>query len=585
MDVSELLKDNIKKAVKNVYKVDIESIVLEHPENEDFGDFATSVALSLAKKVGANPFEIAEGLAGELTGMSMEFKSDGSAYPIFEKIEAAMPGFINFTLSTEWLKKELINVYEKKNEYGSSDIGGGKNVLIEYSQPNTNKPQHIGHARNNFIGSTLINLLEFLGYKVIKANYAGDIGIHIAKSMLMYQKYGEGKEPNKKPDHFVGDFYIRYFQEVEKHPEYEEEAAELLRKWESKDQETRELWQKMNNWVYEGWKQTYQDQGIKFDIWTYESDDIVGGKEMVEEAIRKGVAERDKSGAVIAKLEKYGLPDKVLLRSDGTSVYATKDLFLAKDNFDKYHFEKRLYVVDFRQGDYFKQIFKVLELMGYEWARNLYHVSYGTVSLPEGAMSSREGNFVNADDVLERIIKVEKEEVKNSLKEVSDTEKTSRDVALAAFKYGILKIDPKQDIVFEYDKVTKFEGNTGPYLMYTYARSQSVLEKGGFLDSKFTFNLEVIEGVALEKSEKDVLRGLYQFPEIVLESGEKCMPHILANYIYDLAQRFNVFYAHVPILSAEDSGVKTFRIGLTKCVGEVLKSGLGLLGIEVVEKM
>ena len=585
MEVFELLKDNIKKAVKNIYKIDVKEVVLEHPENEDFGDFATSIALSLAKQVGANPLEIAEGLAGELTSMGMEFKSDGSAYPIFEKIEAVKPGFVNFTLSTEWLKQELIHVYEKKEEYGSSDIGEGKNVLVEYSQPNTNKPQHVGHARNNFIGATLINLMEFLGYKVIRANYVGDIGIHIAKSMLMYQKYGEGKNPDIKPDHFVGDFYIRYFQELEDHPEYEEEAAELLRKWESKDQETRELWQKMNDWVYEGWKQTYEDQGVEFDIWTYESDDIEGGKEMVDEAVKKGVAERDESGAVIAKLEKYGLPDKVLLRSDGTSVYATKDLFLAKDNFDKYNFEKRLYVVDFRQEDYFKQVFKVLELMGYEWAKKLYHVSYGTVTLPEGAMSSRKGNFVNADDVFESIIKVEKGEIKNSLKEVSDIEETSRKVALAAFKYGMLKVDPKQDIVFEYDKVTKFEGNTGPYLMYSYARTQSILEKGGFVESKFTFNLEMIEGASLEKAEKDILRSLYKFPEIVFEAGEKFMPHVLANYLYDLSQRFNAFYGQISILSVEDSGVKTFRVGLTNCVGDVLKTGLRLLGIEVVEKM
>lgn len=585
MEVLELLKENIKKAVKNIYSINIEDIALEHPENEDFGDFATSIALSLSKEVGTSPIDIAEGLAGELTSMGMEFKSEGGTYPIFEKIEAMKPGFINFTLSTEWLKQELVNIYEKKDAYGSSDAGDGKNILIEYSSPNTNKPLHVGHARNNFIGATLINLMEFLGYKVTKATYVGDIGAHIAKSMLMYQKYGEGKDPDKKSDHFVGDFYTRYFKELEDHPEYEEEVSELLRKWESKDQETRELWQKMNDWAYEGMKQTYEDQGISFDVWTYESDDVEGGKEMVEEAIKKGVAERDESGAVIAKLEKYGLPDKVLLRSDGTSVYATKELFLAKDNFDKYNFEKRLYVVDFRQEDHFKTIFKILELMSYEWAKNLYHVSYGAVTLPEGAMSSRKGNFVNADDVLEKIVKVEKEETKRSIKEISDIEETSRKVALAAFKYGMLKVDSKQNITFDYDKVTKFEGNTGPYLMYTYARTQSVLEKGGFVESKFTFNLEMLEETSLEEAEKDILRSLYQFPEIVYEAGEKFMPHMLANYLYSLAQRFNVFYAQVPILSTEDSGVKTFRVGLTKCVGEVLKTGLGLLGIEVVEKM
>lgn len=585
MDVYELLQKNIKKAVKNIYKIDIEDISLEHPENEDFGDFATSVSLSLAKEVRVHPLEIAESIGRDLVSMSMQFKSDGNTYPIFEDIKVVKPGFINFTLSSEWLKDQISKIHEEKEKYGSGDVGKGKNIIIEYSQPNTNKPQHVGHARNNFIGSTLANIFEFIGYKVIKVNYVGDIGIHIAKSMLMYQKYGEDKEPDKKSDHFVGDFYAMFYREVENCPELEEEASELLRRWESGDPEIRQLWQKMNNWVYEGWKKTYEDQNVRFDTYSYESDDIDVGKDIAEDAIKKGIAERDKTGAIIAKLEKYGMPDKVLLRSDGTSVYATKDLCLAKSSFEKYDLDKRLYVVDFRQSDYFRQIFKILELMGYKWAENLHHIAYGFVSLPEGAMSSRKGNFVNADDAYKKIIEVEKVEVKNSLKDVKNIDGVARKVALAAFKYGMLKVDPSQNIIFDFDNVTKFEGNTGPYLMYTYARTQSVLEKGGFINTKFTINLEILENVKVEKKENQVLRCLYKFPEIVRKSADTYSPHVLASYLHDLAQRFNSLYGVLPILNVSDEGIKTFRKGITNCVGLVLKNGLSLLGIEVVEKM
>lgn len=585
MSLALLLKENIQKAIKSIYDIDIKDVPLEHPENEQFGDYASSISLSLAKQLKRLPFEIAQELAIELTSQKLKFESNGSHYPIFSSIEAVQPGFINLKLSEEWLKQQMAEVIESSDKYGSGNTGKGKTILVEYSQPNPNKPMHIGHSRNNFLGSSLASIFQFVGYDVIKMNYMDDWGTHICKSMLMYKKHGGGIEPDKKSDHFVGDFYVMYEKEHEKNPEVlDKELAEMFQKLEAGDTETVELWKKVVEWAYKGWEQTYQDENVPFDVWNYQSNFTKGGKEIVKLALEKGIAEKDPTGAVIAKLEKYGMPDKVLLRSDGTSIYITQDTQMAKEDFEKYHFDKRVYVVDVRQSDYFRQLFKILDLLGFDWAKKLYHLAYGWVSLPEGAMSSRLGTVVAADEVFEKLVKLEKDEVKNSLKEITNLEETSKKVALAAFRYGMLKVDSKQDIVFDYEKVTKFEGNTGPYLMYTYARAMSILEKAGVGEEKLDFNLELFENVKLENKEIEILRSIYKFPEIVLEVVDNFMPHVIANYLYDLAQRFNSFYAGVPVLNASGA-TREFREILVKCVSQVLKNGLGLLGIDVVEKM
>lgn len=583
--VSVLLTEKIKEIVKKTQGIEVEDLVLEHPTNEKFGDFATSIAMSLAKKVEKDPWEIAQEIAGELKGANLSFESLGDPYPIFSSIEAVKPGFVNLKLSEEWLKEQVAKVLEDGDEYGSSNIGQSKNVIIEYSQPNPNKPMHIGHARNNFLGSSLAEIYKFVGYNVTKMNYMNDWGTHICKSMLMYQKYGNNEEPNKKSDHFVGDFYIMYEKEHEKNSEsLEKELAELFKKMESGDVKTLEIWKKITEWAYKGWEDTYKDENASFDTWVYQSNYTKAGKEIVDLAIEKGIAKKDKSGAVIAKLEKYGMPDKVMLRSDGTPIYITQDTQLAKDNYEKFNFDKRIYVVDSRQSDYFKQLFKVLELLGFEWANKLYHLAYGWVSLPEGAMSSRTGAVVNADDVFKKLTDLEKDEVKNSMKEVVSLEETSRKVALASFRYGILKIDPKQDIVFDYAKVTKFEGNTGPYLMYTYARAKSILEKAGVGEKDMEFSLKMYENIKMTDKELALVKAVYKFPEVVIEATNAFAPHIIANYLYEIAQRFNSFYADTPVLNAKDE-VRGFREGLVKCLSMVMKNGLGLLGINVVERM
>ncbi len=586
-DVSIVLKENIRKIVKSFYDVDIdiESVPLEHPENDKFGDFSTSVSLMIAKRIKKTPMYVAEEISQELTGKGVTFESGSKEYPVFSKIEVAAPGFINFKLSEMWLKEQLFEVLKKGDNYGSGSNGQGKMVIVEYSAPNPNKPLHIGHSRNNFLGSSISKIFSFIGFNVVKMNYMNDWGTHICKSMLMYKKYGQGKAPDKKPDHFVGDFYRMYELEHEKAPEeLDGELAEMFQKMEAGDKETLELWKKITNWAYKGWETTYDNENADFDVCEYQSNYTKAGKEIVETAIKRGIAVNDPSGAVIAKLEKYGIPDKVLLRSDGTTIYITQDIQLAKDNHEKYNFEKRIYVVDKRQSDYFKQLFKLFDLLGFNWANKLFHLAYGWISLPDGAMSSRAGTVVNADDVFEKLFDLEKEEIKNSLKDISNLEVTGKKVALGAYRYGILKIDAKQDIVFDLNLVTRFEGNTGPYLMYTYARAFSILEKSGIEIKKMHTSMELFEDVSLNEKEEAILREIYKFPEVVMTSADNITPHLICNYLYNFAQRFNSFYGEVPVLNAKDTQ-RDFRLFLVHCSAQVIKNGLDLLGIDVVEKM
>ncbi|KKS72040.1 MAG: arginyl-tRNA synthetase [candidate division WWE3 bacterium GW2011_GWD1_42_70] len=550
--INKTAQDLISKAVHKLYGLDKLTISVDVPENGSFGDYSTNISFVIAKTLDRIPFEIATEVAHELSSENPKIEFEGTLYSIFEKIEPHAPGFVNFTLSDKFLFHNTMDINLLNETYGSSDFGKGRKVIVEYSQPNTNKPQHIGHARNNFIGSSLSKILAFCGYDVVKTNYVGDIGIHICKSMLMYIKHGNDGLPDKKSDHFVGDFYTMYEKEFEKNPGIEKEAQDLLRRWESGDKEVRAVWEKMNSWVYEG----------------------------------KGLAEKDETGAIIARLEKYGLPDKVLLRSDGTSVYSTKELQLAKDSFEKYKFDKRLYVVDVRQSDYFKQLFKIIELLGFDWSDRLVHIAYGMVSLPQGKMSSRTGLVVNADDVLEDLTSLEEEEIRNSIKMPKIVRETAEKVALAAFKYGMLKVDTKQDVIFNYEHVTKFEGNTGPYLLYTYARARSVLEKGGFEIEGGKFKYESIpKEFSMHLKERALASVLVHFPEYVLKSAGEYAPNQIANYAYEIAQNFNSFYGELPILDASPESLKKFRLYLTHATMVVLKQSLSLLGIEVVEKM
>jgi len=578
-EIKKITEELISNATHKLYGLETLNIEVDVPENESFGDYSTNISFGIAKTLDRIPFQVAVELAQEVLSENPKIEFEGDTYSIFEKIEPHAPGFINFTLSDKFLFHNTLDINLVDNSYGSANFGKGKKIIVEYSQPNTNKPLHIGHARNNFIGSSLSKILSYCGYEVIKTNYVGDIGIHICKSMLMYMKHGGTALPDKKSDHYVGDFYTMYELEHEKNPEIEKEAQELLRRWEAGDKEVKAVWEKMNSWVYEGWKKTYS-------VWEYESEKIDVGKEIALLALEKGLAEKDGTGAIIARLEKYGLPDKVLLRSDGTSVYSTKELQLAKESYDKYKFDKRLYVVDVRQADYFKQLFKIIELLGFDWSEKLVHIAYGMVSLPQGKMSSRAGLVVNSDDVLEDLVSLEEEEIRNSIKMPKIVRETAERVALAAFKYGMLKVDPKQDVVFNYEQVTKFEGNTGPYLLYTYARAGSVLEKAGFEIGGRKFKYDTIpKEFSLHVKERALASVLVHFPEYVAKSAEDYSPNQIANYAFEVAQKFNSFYGELPILDAPSESAKKFRLFLSHATMVVLKQALDLLGIEVVEKM
>ena len=583
--VSSTLNENIKKSIKNIYDLDVDSVPLEHPENEKFGDYSTSVSLVISKKLKKIPLDIAKEISKDLNHKDIYFEDNYGKYPLFSSIEAVSPGFINFKFSDLFLKNQITEVLDKGDSFGSNISGEGKIIIIEFSAPNPNKPLHIGHSRNNFLGSSLSELFLFSGYNVIRMNYMHDWGTHICKSMLMYKKYGEGKEPDKKPDHFVGDFYRMYEVEHEKDPQgLDTELSDMFKKMESRDKETLNLWKKITGWAYEGWKSTYENENVVFDRLEYQSNYTRAGKEIIDLALKEGVAIKDSTGAVVAKLEEYGIPDKVLLRSDGTPIYITQDIQMAKENFEKYNYEKRIYVVDKRQTDYFKQLFKFLELLGFKWAPRLFHLAYGWISLPEGAMSSRAGTVVGADEVFEKILDLEKEEIENSMKEITNLEDTGRKIALGAYRYGMLKMDSKQDIVFDIKNVTKFEGNTGPYIMYTYARAMSIIEKAGFESNAVSYKPEDFEGVALSDREISLLRDIYKFPEIIMSCVDNMTPHILANYLYDYCQKFNSFYGEVPVLNAEEK-VRDFRLFLVSGASQVIKNGLKLLGIKAVDKM
>lgn len=566
-----LIENKIKEIVATEYHVKDFNPQVDYPTNEKWGDYTTNTALILSKIVKQNPQEIAKKICYEMSAFRYKGETDKNEYTLFSKVETAGSGFINMTLSSEWVNSVSQRAVAQEDTYGSSQLGNKKRIIVEYSSPNPNKQLHIGQSRNNFLGYSLAKILEFVGYESLKINYINNMGVHICKSMLMYQKYGQGKEPDKKPDKFVGEFYIMFEKEAEKTPSLKEEAAEMFRKWEAGDKEVRALWEKMVAWAFEGWRQTYENEKVAFDVWQYQSDYLETGKEIAQIALKNGVAEKDETGAIIARLKKYNIPDKVLLRSDGTSIYSTQDMQLAKDSYEKYKFAKRLYVVDHRQADYFRQVFMILKILGFEWASDLHHIAYGEVRLKDGPMSSRLGKVVFSDDVFETLVKLEGEEIKSRNQGNSVTEDVIKQVALAAFKYAMLKIDSAKDFIFDYSAVTKFEGDTGPYVLYTHARACSVLAKADFPEK---WDMGV-----LSEEELQLLKLIGKFDEVVAKAAEEFSPSVICNYLFDVCQKFNSFYNSSPILNAESEDVKNARLVLCKCTAIVVKNGLSLLGL------
>lgn len=524
-------------------------------------------------------------------------------------------GFLNLTIaSSAWI--ELLNGIHADKQYGIvAATDNSPLVMIEYSSPNTNKPLHLGHVRNNLLGNALANIVAANGNKVVKTNIVNDRGIHICKSMLAWQKYGNGETPEssgKKGDHLIGDYYVSFdkhykaevkelmakFQsegmneeEAKAKAEAEsplmKEAREMLVKWEANDPEVRALWKKMNDWVYAGFDETYRMMGVTFDKIYYESNTYLEGKEKVMEGLEKGFFYRKEDGSVWADLTGEGLDHKLLLRADGTSVYMTQDIGTAKLRFADYPIDKMIYVVGNEQNYHFQVLSILLDKLGFEWGKGLVHFSYGMVELPEGKMKSREGTVVDADDLMAEMIDTAKE-TSNELGKLDGLTKEEADniariVGLGALKYFILKVDARKNMTFNPKESIDFNGNTGPFIQYTYARIQSVLRKAK--EAGIEIPAQLPAGIELSEKEEGLIQMVADFAAIVKQAGEDYSPSIIANYTYDLVKEYNQFYHDFSILREENEAVKVFRLALSENVAKVVRLGMGLLGIEVPNRM
>ena len=524
-------------------------------------------------------------------------------------------GFLNLTIaSSAWI--ELLNGIHADKQYGIvAATDNSPLVMIEYSSPNTNKPLHLGHVRNNLLGNALANIVAANGNKVVKTNIVNDRGIHICKSMLAWQKYGNGETPEssgKKGDHLIGDYYVSFdkhykaevkelmakFQsegmneeEAKAKAEAEsplmKEAREMLVKWEANDPEVRALWKKMNDWVYAGFDETYRMMGVTFDKIYYESNTYLEGKEKVMEGLAKGFFYRKEDGSVWADLTGEGLDHKLLLRADGTSVYMTQDIGTAKLRFADYPIDKMIYVVGNEQNYHFQVLSILLDKLGFEWGKGLVHFSYGMVELPEGKMKSREGTVVDADDLMAEMIDTAKE-TSNELGKLDGLTKEEADniariVGLGALKYFILKVDARKNMTFNPKESIDFNGNTGPFIQYTYARIQSVLRKAK--EAGIEIPAQLPAGIELSEKEEGLIQMVADFAAIVKQAGEDYSPSIIANYTYDLVKEYNQFYHDFSILREENEAVKVFRLALSENVAKVVRLGMGLLGIEVPDRM
>lgn len=524
-------------------------------------------------------------------------------------------GFLNLTIaSSAWI--ELLNGIHADKQYGiMAATDNSPLVMIEYSSPNTNKPLHLGHVRNNLLGNALANIVAANGNKVVKTNIVNDRGIHICKSMLAWQKYGNGETPEssgKKGDHLIGDYYVSFdkhykaevkelmakFQsegmneeEAKAKAEAEsplmKEAREMLVKWEANDPEVRALWKKMNDWVYAGFDETYRMMGVTFDKIYYESNTYLEGKEKVMEGLEKGFFYRKEDGSVWADLTGEGLDHKLLLRADGTSVYMTQDIGTAKLRFADYPIDKMIYVVGNEQNYHFQVLSILLDKLGFEWGKGLVHFSYGMVELPEGKMKSREGTVVDADDLMAEMIDTAKE-TSNELGKLDGLTKEEADniariVGLGALKYFILKVDARKNMTFNPKESIDFNGNTGPFIQYTYARIQSVLRKAK--EAGIEIPAQLPAGIELSEKEEGLIQMVADFAAIVKQAGEDYSPSIIANYTYDLVKEYNQFYHDFSILREENEAVKVLRLALSENVAKVVRLGMGLLGIEVPDRM
>lgn len=555
----DMLKMEINKQVKKISKAEVFNLI-EEPSMIGRGDLSLP-CFALSKIFPATPQEIAEDLGNKIK----------SKY--FSKIETSGP-YVNFYIDWTVFSKSFMDKINK--DYGKSSMGKNKKVMIEFSNANTNKPLHIGHARNCVIGNTLSNAMTATGFNVIKTDYTGDIGLHIAKTIYAYNHWAKKKKPDKKSDHYIGGLYVMFSKKMDKNPNIEERAREVLRLWESNDKKIRETWKKLNTWAAEGQQETFKRFGIKFDIRFSESQFNKSGKEFVDKLLKEGHAFKGDEGQIVANLEGYGLPNTILLRSDGTSLYITKEFALIDEKFKRYNLSQSINVVAREHELYFQQLFKLMELLNHKSSGKSHHLSYGHVMLPGGKMSGRTGGAIYLDDLIDDIKKSILKIVSSKFKK-KEADDIAEKVAISAIKYALVKMSPERNILFDKKEITRYEGDTGPYLQYTYTRANSIIKKAGSVRGGDISNLT-------DQREIAIIKLLAKYPSIIEKSARELKPHYIANYLYMLAENFNNFYQNVPVLKAEQK-LMSSRLKLVKATKTVMGNGLDLLGIAPLEKM
>ncbi len=591
------IQKSVHQAIEKLYGQNIDlSLVQLQKTKKEFKGHLTLVVFPLLKMSKKNPEQTAQEIGEYLKANQPEIVD-------FNVIK----GFLSLIISSSYWVDLLTDIHKTENFGTLKAEKSSPLVMIEYSSPNTNKPLHLGHIRNNLLGYSLAEIMKANGYNVVKTNIVNDRGIHICKSMLAWKKWGNGATPEstgKKGDHLIGDYYVLFDKEYKKElqelqdkglskEEAEsksslmEEAREMLRQWEAGDQETVSLWEKMNSWVYVGFDETYKALGVNFDKIYYESQTYLEGKEKVLEGLDKGAFYKKEDGSVWADLTADGLDNKLLLRGDGTSVYMTQDIGTAKLRFDDYPINKMVYVVGNEQNYHFQVLSLLLDKLGFEFGKGLVHFSYGMVELPEGKMKSREGTVVDADDLIAEMVNTAHETSieLGKLDGCSEEEakKVSETVGLGALKYFILKVDPRKNMVFNPKESIDFNGNTGPFIQYTYARIQSVLRKAA--EQGITLPESPLSTIQLNEKEENLIQILAEFPVIVKEAADTYSPAVIANYIYELVKEYNQFYHDYSILKEENKDLKEFRLVLSKNIGKIIKCGFGLLGINVPDRM
>ncbi|GJQ03610.1 arginine--tRNA ligase [Capnocytophaga canimorsus] len=593
-NLQEILKKYTQKAGEQIFSVQLENIELQQTKKEFEGDI-TIVIFPMLRQIKGNPEQIGQQIGTFLQENVKEVES-------FNVIK----GFLNLVISDSYYIDFLKSI-ENETHFGLAQPNSKKTIMVEYSSPNTNKPLHLGHIRNNLLGYSVAEILKAAGHKVYKTQIINDRGIHICKSMIAWQRFGNGETPENsglKGDKLVGNYYVAFDkaykseidqlisegktkEEAEKQAPIFLEAQEMLRKWEAGDEQVISLWKEMNQWVYNGFSITYKNLGVDFDSYYYESDTYLLGKDIIEEGLQKGVFFKKEDGSVWCDLTADGLDEKLVLRSDGTSVYITQDIGTATQRVKDYPDVKGMvYTVGNEQDYHFKVLFLILKKLGFDWAENLYHLSYGMVDLPSGKMKSREGTVVDADDLIAEMEQTA-EEISQELGKLDgydDNQKKElyHTIGLGALKYYILKVDPKKRILFDPKESIDFQGNTGPFVQYTYARIKSILRKYNEIEVSKSENYSISE---LHPKEKTLLKNMALFPEVVQNAADSYSPAVIANYVYDLVKDFNSFYQNVSILGEENVAKREFKVSLCKKISEIIALAFAMLGIQVPERM